>query len=118
MPGAYWGESFGSGLLSDPPNISARQTEIFVSNQTTDLKGYKRDFLRARRLLLRQVCHTYILSCTYPLLLDRLINTEVNISPYPGTEVPGLFSFARAVIFKSGVSCRNIGQEQLRLTHT
>ena len=42
----------------------------------------------------------------------------MNISPYPGTEVPGLFSFSRAVIFKSGVSCRNIGQEQLRVTQT
>ena len=43
---------------------------------------------------------------------------EVNISPYPGTEVPGLFSFSRAVIFISGVSCRSIGQEQLRVTQT
>ena len=36
----------------------------------------------------------------------------------PVPEVPGLFSFSRAVIFKSGVSCRNIGQEQLRVTQT
>ena len=90
MPAAYWGESFGSGLLSDPPNISARQTEIFESNQTTDLKGYKRDFLRARRFLLRQVCHTYILSCTYPLLLDHLINM---LDLRQMAEGKGLFTF-------------------------
>ena len=28
--------------------------------------------------------------------------SEVNISPYAGTPVPALFSFSRAVIFKSG----------------
>ena len=44
--------------------------------------------------------------------------SEVNISRYPGTKVPGLFSFSRAVIFKSGVSCRNIGQEQFRVTQS
>ena len=48
----------------------------------------------------------------------NLGRAEVNISPYPGTEVPGLFSFSRAVLFKSGGLCRNIGQEQLRVTHT
>ena len=31
---------------------------------------------------------------------------------------PALFFFSRAVIFKSGVSCRNIGQEQLRVTQS
>ena len=52
----------------------------------------------------------------YNVLIATL--SEVNISSYPGTKVPGLFSFSRAVIFKSGVSCRNIGQEQLRVTQT
>ena len=43
----------------------------------------------------------------------------MNISSYPGTKIPGLFFFSsRAVIFKSGVSCRNIGQEQLRVTQS
>ena len=75
MPAAYWGESFRSGLLPEPPNIWARQTEIFESNQTTDLKlGFKRDFLRARPILLRQGCPTFILSCTFPLFFDHLIN--------------------------------------------
>ena len=45
---------------------------------------------------------------------------EVNISSYPGTDVPGLFFFCRAEILNSGgfvqkysdqgVSCKNIGQ--------
>ena len=52
----------------------------------------------------------------YNVLIATL--SEVNISSYPGTKVPGLFSFSRAVIFKSGVSCRNIGQEQSHVTQT
>ena len=52
----------------------------------------------------------------YNVLIAML--SEVNISSYPGTKVPGLFSFSRAVIFKSGVSCRNIGQEQSHVTQT
>ena len=45
---------------------------------------------------------------------------EVNISSYPGTDVPGLFFFCRAEVLNSGgfvqkysdqgVSCKNIGQ--------
>ena len=45
---------------------------------------------------------------------------EVNISSYPGTDVPGLFFFCRAEILNSGgfvqkysdqgVLCKNIGQ--------
>ena len=31
---------------------------------------------------------------------------------------PALFFFSRAVIFKSGVSCRNIGQEQFHVTQS
>ena len=49
MPAAYWGESFRSGLLSEPPNISAPQTEIFESYQTTDLKlGLWKRFLACK----------------------------------------------------------------------
>ena len=33
MPAAYWGESFRSGLLYEPPNISAPQTQIFESTK-------------------------------------------------------------------------------------
>ena len=43
----------------------------------------------------------------------NLCGTDVNISPKAGTRVPAYFFCFRAVIFKSGVSCRNIGQEQL-----
>ena len=32
----------------------------------------------------------------------NMVDTEVNISSYPGTRVPGLFFHSRAVIFKSG----------------
>ena len=52
----------------------------------------------------------------YNVLIATL--SELNISSYPGTKVPGLFSFSHAVIFKSGVSCRNIGQEQSHVTQT
>ena len=65
---------------------------------------------------LRSVWQERVL-CTGKFFLPFL-SSEVNVSPYPGTEVPGLFSFSRAVIFKSDVSCRNIGQEQLRVTQT
>ena len=40
---------------------------------------------------------------------------EVNISSYPATLVAGLFFHSRAVNSNQGVSCRNIGQEQLRV---
>ena len=36
----------------------------------------------------------------------------------PVSLVPGLFSSSHAVIFKSGVLCRNIGQEHSRVTQT
>ena len=51
---------------------------------------------------------------------EKILNTEVNISSYPATEVAGSFFFRRAEIFNSGgfvqkysdqgVSCKNIGQ--------
>ena len=50
----------------------------------------------------------------------KSLSPEVNISSYPGTDVPRLFFFCRAEILNSGgfvqkysdqgVSCKNIGQ--------
>ena len=42
-------------------------------------------------------------------------DAEVNISPYAGTPVPALFFFLVQLYSNQGVSCRNIGQEQLRV---
>jgi len=79
---------------------------------------------KARKRLSRQNSTIKVRKCegkrpefrNYNVLIAML--SEVNISSYPGTKVPGLFSFSRAVIFKSGVSCRNIGQEQFRVTQS